>query len=93
MPRTASSSLANELLGQQLRDARTQTGRKQAEVADVLGVTPAYISNVEAGRMNLTIGQLYRLADAIGVEVEIAFRGPDEEEDFDLPESPVRATA
>jgi transcriptional regulator with XRE-family HTH domain len=86
VPRTASSSLANQLLGQALRTARKQAGQKQAEVADELGVTQAYICNLEAGRMNLTIGQLYKIADAIGVQVEISFKPVPDEEDFELPD-------
>ncbi len=93
MPRTATSSLASQLLGQQLRAAREQAGRKQAEVADALGVTQGYISNLEAGRMNLTIGQLYKVADAVGVQVDISFRMPDEEEDFELPDTAAHVAA
>jgi transcriptional regulator with XRE-family HTH domain len=85
MPRTASSDLAARLAGEGLRRARKQVGLTQAEVAREIGVTPPYISNVEAGRVNLTLGQLFNLADAIGVEVELAFRAPHEEEPLGLP--------
>jgi transcriptional regulator with XRE-family HTH domain len=84
VPRTQTSSLVNQLLGAQLREARVAVGRRQMDVAEDLGTTAAYLSNVEAGRVNLTVGQLHRIADAIGVEVQFAFDIPDAEEAFDL---------
>jgi transcriptional regulator with XRE-family HTH domain len=77
--------VAAKLAGEGLRRARKQVGLTQAAVAREIGATPPYISNIEAGRVNLTLGQLFNLADAIGVEVELSFRTPDAEEALGLP--------
>lgn len=38
--------------------------RASDEVAERLATSPSYVGNVETGRLNLTIGQLARAADA-----------------------------
>jgi transcriptional regulator with XRE-family HTH domain len=72
MPRTAASDLAARLVGHEVRSARRAAGLTQAELARRLGTSPAYVTNVEAGRLNLTIGQLARIADALGADLRIS---------------------
>ena len=54
-------------LGKRVRDARTSCGQTQAEVAKAVGVHRTHLSAIEAGRENITIGTLYRIADHFGV--------------------------
>jgi transcriptional regulator with XRE-family HTH domain len=72
MPRTAASDLTARIVGQEVRRARTAAGLTQAEVAARLDTSPTYITNVEAGRVNLTLGQLARVAAAIGADVQVS---------------------
>ncbi len=72
MPRTAASDLASRLVGKAVRSARTQAGLTQAELAARLETSSPYVANVEAGRLNLTIGQLARIADALESELQIS---------------------
>ncbi len=72
MPRTAASDLTARIVGQEVRRARTAAGLTQAEVAARLDTSPTYITNVEAGRVNLTLGQLTRVAAAIGADVQVS---------------------
>jgi transcriptional regulator with XRE-family HTH domain len=72
MPRTAASDLAAKLVGSEVRSARRAAGLTQAELARRLGTSPSYVTNVEAGRLNLTIGQLARIADALGADLHIS---------------------
>lgn len=72
MPRTAASDIGSALIGLEIRRARRIVGLTQAQVSERISATGPYISNVEAGRVNLTIGQLIRIADAIGCELEIS---------------------
>jgi transcriptional regulator with XRE-family HTH domain len=93
MPRTATSDLAARRVGAEIRRARQQAGLTQGEVAERLDSSAPYISNVEAGRVNLTLGQLARVADALGCDMEvmlprIEFPVPD----ITLPDSPPVAT-
>lgn len=71
MPRTAASDLAAALVGNEIRRARLAARLTQAEVADTLDLNASYVSNVEAGRVNLTVGQLARIAGAIGCDLTV----------------------
>lgn len=65
MPRTATSASYNGMVGAELRARRQDLGLSQAAVARRLEVSTTYIQNIEAGRANLTLGQLVRVADAL----------------------------
>jgi len=71
VPRTAASDIASKLIGNEIRRARVEEGLTQVEVGVRLGTSASYVANVEAGRLNLTVGQLARIADAIGTDLEV----------------------
>lgn len=71
MPKTRASSLMSKVVGEEIRHTRIVLGLSQAEVARRLDVSAPYVANVEAGRHNLTIGQLATFASAMGVALEI----------------------
>lgn len=77
MPRTAASEIHAKVLGRELRMARNALGLTQAELARRLDVSPSYLAAVEAGRRNLTLGQLANIANAMRVGIDIAFVRPD----------------
>jgi len=72
MPRTAASDITARIVGQEVRRSRKEAGLTQAEVAARLDTSPTYITNVEAGRLNLTLGQLTRVAAAIGADLQVS---------------------
>jgi transcriptional regulator with XRE-family HTH domain len=72
MPRTAASDLASKLVGKEVRSARIDAALTQAELAARLETSSSYVANVEAGRVNVTVGQLARIADALGTDLEIS---------------------
>jgi transcriptional regulator with XRE-family HTH domain len=74
MPRTARSDPTSKLIGQAIRQARHEAGLTQAELARRLETTAPYITNVEAGRANLTVGQLASIAAALDAAIEINLR-------------------
>jgi transcriptional regulator with XRE-family HTH domain len=63
--------------GREIKETRQALGLTQAEVAERLGVAPSYISAVEAGRRNLTLGQLANIANAMRLGIDISFVRPD----------------
>jgi transcriptional regulator with XRE-family HTH domain len=73
MPRTAVSEIHAKLVGRKLNETRQALGLTQAEVAKRLGVSPSYLSAVEAGRRNLTLGQLANIANAMRLGIDISF--------------------
>jgi transcriptional regulator with XRE-family HTH domain len=42
----------------------------QEDLANVANVHRTYVGSVERGERNVTIGSLYAIADALGVEVQ-----------------------
>jgi transcriptional regulator with XRE-family HTH domain len=79
MPRTARSDPTAKLIGQAIREARHEAGLTQAELARRLETTAPYITNVEAGRANLTVGQLASIAAALDAAIEINLRVVEQE--------------
>ena len=77
MPRTAVSEMNAKVVGRELKDSRQALGLTQAEVAKRLGVSTSYISAVEAGRRNLTLGQLANIANAMRLGIDVSFIRPD----------------
>lgn len=71
MPRTHASEVTAKLLGDEVRRARTEAGLSQVELARRLGISRSYVSNLEAGRVNVTVGQLANVAAALKVGLEI----------------------
>jgi len=79
MPRTAASEIHARVLGRKLKDTRQALGLTQAALAERLGVSASYLSAVEAGRRNLTLGQIANIASAMRLGIDISFVCPDGE--------------
>ena len=56
-----------------LLDARESVGMTQAELADICGVSQAYISKLESGEANPTIGKIGAIFAAMWMEPTIGF--------------------
>jgi transcriptional regulator with XRE-family HTH domain len=57
-------------LGKNIKAARTRRGMKQMDIHEGSGVTYRHYQNIEAGRVNVTIETLFRLAAILGVRIE-----------------------
>lgn len=57
-------------LGARILDRRKARRFSQQELANGAGLDRAYISSVENGKQNVTIGAIFKLADALEVSVE-----------------------
>ncbi|HBG42425.1 MAG TPA: transcriptional regulator [Porphyromonadaceae bacterium] len=57
--------------GQVILDARKSEKMTQTELAERLGVHKSYISKVENGVVNPSVGFFYRIMNALGLQVEI----------------------
>jgi transcriptional regulator with XRE-family HTH domain len=76
VPRTAASEIHAKVVGREIRTTRQALGLTQAEVGQRLGASASYISAVEAGRRNLTLGQLANIANAMRLGVNVSFVRP-----------------
>ncbi|WP_402465301.1 helix-turn-helix transcriptional regulator [Isoptericola aurantiacus] len=65
-------------LGRYVRQARKHHGLSQAALADELGLTRQYVSEVESGVGNLYITRLFEMFDELGIEVRLEQRGSDD---------------
>lgn len=76
MPKTAASEITAKRVGAALRAARAEAGMSQRSLGERIGSSGAYIANVEAGRENLTLGQLTNIASGLGAGLDISFPVP-----------------
>jgi methanogenic corrinoid protein MtbC1/DNA-binding XRE family transcriptional regulator len=68
-PRTVLDAYLKEF-GGQVRQLRSQTGWTQQRLADLTGLTRAYIVSVEGGKQNVSLDVVVRVANALGVTPE-----------------------
>ena len=57
-------------VGRNIRTVRTRTGLKQIDVHVGSGLTYRHYQNIEAGKVNITIETLFRLATFFSIRVE-----------------------
>jgi transcriptional regulator with XRE-family HTH domain len=60
-----------------VRQARAAVGMTQAELAKRLGSSAPYVSALENGHENPTIGQLSAIADALDVVLQFGYEVPE----------------
>jgi ribosome-binding protein aMBF1 (putative translation factor) len=58
-------------IGRRLAGARVERGLSQAQLAQVVGTSPARISTVETARADIQLGTLTRIATALGLRVAL----------------------
>jgi transcriptional regulator with XRE-family HTH domain len=73
MPRTHTSDATSARLGIEIRRTRVAQGLTQAEFARRMGVKPPYVASLEAGKRNVTLGQLANIADALDRGLDVTF--------------------
>lgn len=57
-------------------DTRTMLDISQQALADAVGVSRAYISTIESGRGNPSLDLVTRVADRLGIEIDLVARQP-----------------
>ncbi len=62
-------------VGRRIRDIRLSQGIPQGQLADMAHMTKSYMSEIEAGKKNLTLRSAAKIADCLGVPLEELFRG------------------
>jgi transcriptional regulator with XRE-family HTH domain len=63
------SSDARDVLARNLRLIRGRMGISQEALADMAGLHRTYVGSVERGQRNISIDNIEKLADALGVVV------------------------
>ncbi|MBO0947516.1 helix-turn-helix domain-containing protein [Fibrella forsythiae] len=60
-----------QVIGQRIKAARIKKGLTQKEFGEKLGLTRSVIGGYELGKQNLTVDTLKKIADALGVDLNI----------------------
>lgn len=68
---TPSAVRSPQALGQVLARLRYQQGLTQEELAEALGVTRRYLSEIETGKQNLFATRLFELLRELGAHLEV----------------------
>lgn len=53
--------------GRRLREERNKAGMTLEDLAEKSGITWSYIAQVEVGRRNISVDNMHRLAEGVGV--------------------------
>jgi len=62
--------LISKRLGDNIKKIRTRKGMSQGDICRALDMDRGYMSAIENGKKNITISQLERFAQALGVSVD-----------------------
>ncbi len=62
--------LISKRLGDNIKKIRTRKGMSQGDICRALDMDRGYMSAIENGKKNITISQLERLAQALGVKTD-----------------------
>lgn len=62
-------------LGKKIREFRTRTGFSQEKFALKIGMDRTYFASVEAGKRNIAICNIKKIADGLGITLSELFEG------------------
>lgn len=61
--------------GERIREFRSKTGLSQEKFALTIGMDRTYFASVEAGRRNISICNIKKIADGLGISLSELFAG------------------
>lgn len=63
------------LLGQRIKELRVKTGESQEKFAIKINMDRTYYASVESGKRNISIVNIKKIADGLGVSLSELFTG------------------
>ena len=60
-----------KIIGKNIHNQRLIHGYTQDTVAELMGVSWSYVSKIEAGILNLSLGKILEIADYLNIEVDL----------------------
>jgi len=64
------------IVGQRIRELRNELGISQEALANKAEIDRTYVTDVENGRRNISIENLYKLVNALEIEFKDFFNSP-----------------
>jgi len=77
-------------LGSRVTQERVRLGLTKEALGELSGLASRYIWRVEAGKQNIQLGNITKIAAGLGVSLSDLFAGIEALADHPLPKSPVR---
>jgi transcriptional regulator with XRE-family HTH domain len=65
--RRAGTDTGRRVFGERIRSLRQNRGLSQERLAELAGVHRTYLSSLERGERNVSLDNIYAIADALGV--------------------------
>jgi len=62
-------NMKKELIGARIKELRRRRRLSQEALAEIVGISPKYMSSIERGKENPTLDTLMRIADAMEVAI------------------------
>lgn len=59
------------VIGERIKELRLSQNLTQLDLSLKAGITRANLSNIEAGKYNVSLDTLYKIATALGTEIKI----------------------
>ena len=69
--------MITEQLGSRIQELRKKTGLSQEKFALQIGMDRTYFASVEAGKRNIAVKNIKKIADGLGVSISELFEGID----------------
>lgn len=60
--------------GSVIRELRLERQISQEALADICGLHRTYVSDIELGKRNISLENIEKIANALGVSIELIFR-------------------
>lgn len=61
------------LIGLRIKELRKHKGLSQEKLAEIMSISPKYLSNIERGKENPTLDTFIKLANALNIEISEVF--------------------
>lgn len=74
-----------KIIGQRVRNYRTEKGLSQEKLAEMSGCHPTYIGQVERGEKNATLESIEKITSAMGVPLSKLFEKMGEDNSDSIP--------
>ncbi len=74
-----------KIIGQRVRNFRTEKGLSQEKLAEMSGCHPTYIGQVERGEKNATLESIEKITSAMGVPLSKLFEKMGEDDSGSIP--------
>ncbi len=72
-----------KIVGQRIRNYRTQLGLSQEKLAELAGCHPTYIGQLERGEKNATLESIDKVASSLKISLSKLFENIDSENNFE----------